>query len=111
MMRTMKPRIDEIVYFVVFPESDRVKIGLTTVLGFPKRLAAMKTMRAGETFYVLKIVRGCRALERSLHRLFRAFRIGGEWYRFSPIEMYLASIPAMTPDEQLGLPFSASAPA
>jgi hypothetical protein len=92
-----------LVYFIVFPDSNEVKVGLSTERGIDNRIRHVRTMRAGQRFHLLKTIPGTRATERILHRTFRTHRIGGEWFRYSPLALFIDALQPMD-DPQLTLP-------
>jgi hypothetical protein len=92
-----------LVYFIVFPDSNEVKVGLSTEAGIDNRIRQLRTWRAGQRFRILKTIPGTRATEKALHRIFRPHRIGGELFHYKPLALFIDALKSLE-EPQLPLP-------
>ena len=67
------------VYFIQAGSNGAIKIGFTEDQDINKRLIQLQTGNP-EKLNVLKLIKGTKATEKKLHKLFKEYRLYGEWF-------------------------------
>lgn len=79
-----QPREEYALYFLEAEGTGRMKIGITGTSLLPSRLRTLECHSPIPLMCHGYVVSPTRRIEAEVHRRFRAFRLHGEWFTFSP---------------------------